>query len=83
MTNIIIRSLSLNVFLYFHIQVTLCLLAKTSTGRLRRWRDEQCKIVGPLSEGVSTNRYADQVNFLPLFCGMTSILLQQVMRISN
>lgn len=30
-------------------EVTLCLLAKTSTGRVRHWRDEQCKVVGPLA----------------------------------
>ena len=33
----------------FILQVTLCLLAKTSTGRVRHWRDEQCKVVGPLA----------------------------------
>merc|ERR1712223_8599 len=34
-------------------EVTLCLLAKTSTGRVRHWRDEQCKVVGPLAGSAS------------------------------
>ena len=37
----------------FILQVTLCLLAKTSTGRVRHWRDEQCKVVGPLAGSAS------------------------------
>lgn len=32
-------------------EVNLCLLARTSTGRYRNWKQEQCRIVGPLNSG--------------------------------
>jgi hypothetical protein len=30
-------------------ELTLCLLAETSTGRVRSWKQDQCKKVGPFS----------------------------------
>ena len=50
---VMIQSSFLHPEIIFILQVTLCLLAKTSTGRVRHWRDEQCKIVGPLAGSAS------------------------------
>ena len=32
-------------------QLRLCLLVKSSLGRIRRWRKDQCQSVGPFSAG--------------------------------
>ena len=59
------------------MQVTLCLFAKTSTGRVRSWRDEQCKIVGPLSGGATDGGVNKNVyNFVLL--SVFAIILQKM-----
>ena len=32
-------------------ELRMCLLVKTSLGRIRRWRQDQCQSIGPFSSG--------------------------------
>jgi len=49
-------------------QLKMCLLVKTSLGRIRRWRQDQCQAVGPFSSST-------QLFPLPSFLAMASLLL--------
>jgi len=33
-------------------ELRMCLKVKTSLGRIRRWREDQCQSVGPFSAGI-------------------------------
>ena len=48
-------------------EVSMCLLAKTSTGRIRRWKQDQCRIVGPLYGGASSVQIAKKTIWLTTF----------------
>ena len=54
-------------------EVSMCLLAKTSTGRIRRWKQDQCRIVGPLY-GSAARATAQLVTWAFLLTLMTNTL---------
>merc|ERR1712048_125619 len=37
-------------------QLRMCLKVKTSLGRIRRWRQDQCEVVGPFSAALSSHQ---------------------------
>merc|ERR1712004_153923 len=49
-------------------QLKMCLLVKTSLGRIRRWRQDQCQAVGPFSS-------APQLSAVPLFTTFSALLM--------
>lgn len=53
-------------------ELRMCLLVKTSLGRIRRWRQDQCQSVGPFSDSVKT------LPTFPLLVGLVLGLLASV-----
>ena len=55
--------------------VTICLLAKSSSGRIRRWRQNQCQGVGAGALGSATSVRPGQTMMATLLCMIGSYLL--------
>lgn len=56
-------------------EASLCILGKTSTGRVRSWRQQQCQSVGDILASSSSTRFSLASYWITLiFCGLLSKL---------